>query len=136
MDELKHRGVTGMKWGIFRSRSAKYKHGELGGNKKTKKLRARLKPKSNSTNPVKMKNKITNTRIKDMSTNELQEKVNRIRLEKEYTRLTTKEASTGSQFIKSVLYKSGSSVATSGLIKIGNYYTDQALGKYVYKKKD
>lgn len=133
MSEIKHHGTAGMKWGVWRSRSAQYKYGKKGGT--IKKLRARLKPKKTKESvKIKSKNTTPKKTTREMSTPELQEKVNRIRLEKEYAKLTTPQQSTGTKFIKTVLHDSSKAVVTSGLIKAGNYYTDQYLKKYIYNK--
>jgi len=136
MNEIKHHGTQGMSWGNWRSRSAKYAHGILGklkfGKKRTSHKStpaSKAKPKSETSD-----NKQTDTKPKITKTEptnqELRDKIERIKLEQEYKRLTEpqKQAkSKGRQYVENVLYDSAASVAKRGLIKAGNYGVDKLL---------
>lgn len=87
-DSLSHYGVPGMRWG--KRRGSKGSSSTSGEPKKT---------------------------IKDLSDEELRSKINRIKLEQEYTRLTTPQKSAGRKAIGSLLQDVGKAQAKSFLNK-------------------
>ena len=96
-NELYHFGIKGMKWGIRRYQN---KDGSL--------TAAGKKRYSDSSS--------VNDGIKDLTDQELRDRINRLNLEKQYRDLTTpsgqKQVNKGKQFVMSVLETSGKNIAT------------------------
>lgn len=96
-NKLYHFGIKGMKWGIRRYQN---KDGSL--------TSAGKKRYSDSSS--------VNDGIKDLTDQELRDRINRLNLEKQYRDLTTpsgqKQVSRGKQFVTSVLETSGKNIAT------------------------
>lgn len=96
-NELYHFGIKGMKWGIRRYQN---KDGSL--------TSAGKKRYSDSSS--------ANDGIKDLTDQELRDRINRLNLEKQYRDLTTpsgqKQVSKGKQFVMGVLETSGKNIAT------------------------
>ena len=92
-----HFGIKGMKWGIRRYQN---KDGSL--------TAAGKKRYSDSSS--------ANDGIKDLTDQELRDRINRLNLEKQYRDLTTpsgqKQVNKGKQFVTSVLETSGKNIAT------------------------
>ena len=92
-----HFGIKGMKWGIRRYQN---KDGSL--------TAAGKKRYSDSSS--------ANDGIKDLTDQELRDRINRLNLEKQYRDLTTpsgqKQVSKGKQFVMGVLETSGRNIAT------------------------
>lgn len=95
-NELYHFGIKGMKWGIRRYQN---KDGSL--------TVAGKKRYSDSS---------SNNEIKDLTDQELRDRINRLNLERQYRDLTTpsgqKQVNKGKQFVTSVLETSGKNIAT------------------------
>lgn len=95
-NELYHFGIKGMKWGIRRYQN---KDGSL--------TVAGKKRYSDSS---------SNNEIKDLTDQELRDRINRLNLERQYRDLTTpsgqKQVNKGKQFVTSVLETSGKNIVT------------------------
>lgn len=132
-DFLAHYGVKGMKWGVRRSPAQLARaRGES-----PPKSRAKKKPKASlvsrkSPAPVK------SVPQKKMSTAELQERVNRIRLEKQYAELTAPQKSAGRKFVEEVLSTSAKATATAyttaGMKRGVKYALDKSIESYKKNK--
>lgn len=110
---LQHYGILGMRWGIRKSKPA-----TLGKRNKLK------KDKENVNNAVAQKKRT----VKDLSDNELRERINRLELEKRYRDLSssnTKNNDKGKAFVMDVLEKSGKNIAIQ--------FTTYVMGKGVNK---
>ena len=96
-NELYHFGIKGMKWGVRRYQN---KDGSL--------TAAGKKRYSDSSS--------ANDGIKDLTDQELRDRINRLNLEKQYRDLTTpsgqKQVNKGKQFVTSVLKTSSKNIAT------------------------
>lgn len=106
---LSHHGILGMKWGIRRYQN---KDGSLtaAGRKKAVKMRSdytKLTSKKLRRHPESVKNTNTSKEksIKDMSNDEIRQKIDRIKLEKELSSLTPKHISRGKRMVDSVMNK-------------------------------
>lgn len=102
-DELMHYGKLGMKWGRRGASTSK----------SVAKARRKKKPKLSKKGMQLKRNSQQKTEIKELTTAELKERIERIELEKKlYDLKTPKSQKTGQNFVKSVLSKSGNTVAT------------------------
>ena len=104
-NELMHHGIHGMRWGVRRYQN---KDGSLtaAGRKRInqldseyQKLTGKKLSKSSESNTVK-KTSAKPKKISEMTNEEIQEKINRIRLERTLESLTPKEISSGEKFAK------------------------------------
>lgn len=135
-DELYHHGVLGQRWGIRRYQNA---DGTLtpAGRRKAKKLATKYAEVTGKKLIVKKKSVDRNEpkSVKEMSDQELQRAINRIRLEQDYIRMTTpqvpkKQLSVGQKFVKSVgknviapaATDAGRTLLSNWLKKLGNDY--------------
>lgn len=175
-DVLMHHGVKGMKWGVRKSRSAKYlERAEKGGSKKRNnkltpaqkerikkakikakadikvaKLNAKAKKIEARTNLESAKAKAEASKvqtqapkkkpIKDMTNQELQEIINRNRLETEYKKITEvpKKKTTTDKFVEFAVKQGvkGAERASGALI---NHIVDTQMKKIIggsYKPED
>lgn len=104
-NELMHHGIHGMRWGVRRYQN---KDGSLtaAGRKRINQLDSEYQrltgkklSKSSESNTVK-KTSAKPKKISEMTNEEIQEKINRIRLERTLESLTPKEISSGEKFAK------------------------------------
>ena len=93
MNELKHYGVLGMKWGRRKSTSS-----------------------TTPTNPSKdhvRKTQLKKKKISEMTNDELKEITNRLQLEKQYKDLTRRDVTPGKKFVMDVLATTAKTTATA-----------------------
>lgn len=104
-DYLCHHGVKGMKWGVRKKR-----------------------PKSSVTSSRKAQKKTSSTKrvnIKKLSDTELQNKVRRLQLEKQYRDLKKDELSAGKKLLGEILKTSGKTLG----VQVANYVGGKAINK-------
>lgn len=97
-DYLTHHGVKGQKWGVIRPKEV-------------------LDRLAGRTSKSKKED------VKKMSDQELRQKINRIQMEKQYSKLTSRQMSAGEKAVRDVLANSAKNVATN--------YTTKAMTKAV-----
>lgn len=112
-DYLCHHGVKGMKWGRRKSR-----------------------PKSSATSFRRSKAKKRQTKrvsIKNLSDSELQNKVRRLQLEKQYRDLKKDEISAGRKILGDILKTSGRTLGVQVVNYVGGKAINQAFNDEVVK---
>lgn len=136
-DELMHYGRKGMKWGmsIFgkkkSSNSVKKKKGKQVVDSINDKKQKPSKPNEQSSQQTK-KEAPKQKSVKEMSDNELRDKINRIRLEQEYSRLNPRKVSAGeaavNKILNDVVIPSATNAARNALQDYANKKLKEALG--------
>ena len=128
-NELYHHGVLGMKWGVRRTPA---QLGHKTSNKKKKPIRLFSKKKkinTKKTDTNKIDTKTKKKKVSEMSDEELQTRISRMRLEQTYKQLQTdtgkKSTFDGKKFVMSVLEKSGEQMA----VQIVNEISAKAINK-------
>lgn len=115
-DEIYHYGIKGMKWGIRRKRKKITKDDYHQDYKKAHDKES----------------------VKTMSDNDLRNKLNRLRMEKEYKKLSRESTRKGSEFVNNVI-KTGTTIATlttTALTIYGNYGKISGIVKKYMENKD
>ena len=124
-DELYHYGIKGMKWGVRRTaeqlghtvKSVKSVYDSHKAKKRAKKEAAKAKKRSKITNP------------KKLTTEELNARIKRLQLEKDYNDLVKDTDSTrkGKNFVMDILETSGKNLLT----QVTNHYGAKTLNKVI-----
>ena len=124
-DELYHYGIKGMKWGVRRTaeqlrhitKSVKSLYDSHKAKKRAKEEAATAKKRSKITNP------------KKLTTEELNARIKRLQLEKDYNDLVKDTDSTrkGKNFVMDILESSGKNLFT----QVTNHYGAKALNKVI-----
>ena len=124
-DELYHYGIKGMKWGVRRTaeqlghtvKSVKSVYDSHKAKKRAKKEAAKAKKRSKITNP------------KKLTTEELNARIKRLQLEKDYNDLVkdTNRTRKGKSFVMDILESSGKNLFT----QVANHYGAKALNKAI-----
>lgn len=117
-DYLCHYGVLGMKWGRRKQRPKSSTISSRRAEKKAEKQR--IKEARNELKKPKKK-----TRIKDLSDQELQSKINRLQMEKRYRDLKKDEVSAGRKLLGDILMTSGKTVG----VQVVTYVAGKAVNK-------
>lgn len=116
-DCLCHHGVKGMKWGIRKARKASSFFSRKSKSGKNNQNKTETKSKSNTS-----KKKVN---IKNLSDSELQGKIRRLQLEKQYRDLKRDEVSTGRKMVGDILKTSGKTLG----VQVVNYVGGKAINK-------
>ena len=139
-NELKHYGILGMKWGVRRS-PAQLGHKPSSSSKSSPNRNgpskiSRPKKLKKASSKVEAPKKKT---ISEMSEEELNKMIDRMRLEKTYKQLISelnpKKVSKGKQFVLRVLEKSGENIATQLATYVFGTAVNKAASKFVEDKK-
>lgn len=135
-DELMHYGRLGMKWG--RNIFGKKKSSSSGKRKKKvgkKAVDTTVQKNNQSHNTVKTKTTAVSPKkktVKEMTNQELQDNINRRRLEQEYARLNPRKVSAGeaavNKILNDVIIPSATNAARSALQDYATKQLKEALG--------
>lgn len=112
-DYLIHYGVLGMKWGVRKDRN---RSGGIFRKKKTRKELSVIKDRKKAVK-----------KSKTLSTSELKERINRLKLEQQLRDLTESNLSPGRSAVKKILSSSGSKIATAFVTGAGLYFAKSAM---------
>lgn len=110
--ELNHHGIKGMKWGVRRTDA---QLARARGSFTSKVTAAAAKKKSEQAAKKRT--------VKDMSDDELRQKLNRLRMEDEYRRLSSNDVAKGKSFVEKAIKTTATLAAVSGTaITVYNNY--------------
>lgn len=121
---LKHWGILGMKWGVRRFQN---KDGSLTPAGKT-----RYDDDSDMSDEY--RNTHSERSISSMTNKDIQERINRLNLEKQYTNLSKKEISDGRKFVTSILTEFTKQVASQYINKCASKGIDKVIQSFLNKK--
>lgn len=120
-NELRHHGVKGMKWGVRRYQNKDGSYTPAGRKRRTQ--------SADNEARVDRKNALKNRRT--LSDKELKERVERLKLEKQFKELTEEDISPGRAFVSDVMKTSGSKVAKAVVTGAALYGIKTAMtGKF------
>lgn len=123
--ELYHYGIKGMRWGVRRTP-------EQLGHKRVKKTSG-VKLNADDEKKADMRKASKNRRL--LSNEEIRNRIERIRLERQLKDLTDEELTPGRKFVKDVLSSSGKKVATTVVSGVTLYAVKAAFtGKINFKE--
>ena len=77
----------------------------------------------------KIAKKEKNNPTRNMTDEQLRQKINRLQMEKQYAQLTTREKSSGEKFVSDILVNSGKQVISGQIVKAMNKGIDEILKK-------
>lgn len=115
-DFLMHYGVLGMKWG---RRKARPSRSSKPSTQRTSSLSKKATTKKKATKKVK---------VKDLSDEDLQKKINRLQMEKRYRDLKKDEVSAGRKLVGDILMTSGKTVG----VQVVNYAAAKIINKALH----
>lgn len=137
-DELMHFGIKGMHWGVRRyqnpdgslTSAGESRYGKKPGfltKRKNKKKMAKVRAAKEAKNNRDYEEPSSKT--KNLSDKDLNNRIDRLKKEKEYKQLMEDVRKPGKKFVMNILQKAGSTVLTNAATKVGEHYVNQFLKK-------
>lgn len=121
---LRHHGILGQRWGIRRFQN---RDGSL-----TAAGRKRRGTNEESGNSVKTTKAPAHKNVKDMSDEELQQRIRRLEMERRYKELTPEQVSAGKKFIQNVVLPKAQQTA----VNIASDYATKKIKDYLGLSND
>lgn len=133
MDEvfLAHHGIKGMKWGV-----RKKKKSSKSSNKTSKIEEKKVVKEAKKRGLVSSVKKTKKVKIKDLSDSELQSKIRRLQMEKQYRDLKRDEVSKGRKMAGQILSNVGVKLGTEVLYNASGMLINKATKKNLVNVKD
>lgn len=123
---LQHFGIPGMRWGVRRG-------GPLSGGARAARKREKLAKNPSTYNGLHIKMKPKGPNVKAMSDQELRARINRLNMEKEYSKLNQDSISKGKSAVAGILKDSAKSTVKMYVTK-GMVIGAVAIGKLIMDK--
>lgn len=118
-DYLQHWGILGMKWGKRNGPPYPLSSSQMNASERRQK-----KLKDNVSKQEKK-----NKKVKEMSDEELNSSINRMRKEREYQELSKSSITNGKKFVSALLIAGGTAAATAMVTNLSRNMSDNALRK-------
>lgn len=134
-DPLIHYGILGMKWGVRKDGKPQgFQYGEAGTKSKTARAARKIWKKARGTDYTPSEEhsrsrELAKKKLPEMTNQELREFNDRIRLEKEYAKLTSKDKSRGNTIADRVIKNVGDQVVqniSNNLVNVGKSLVNQS----------
>lgn len=121
---LQHHGILGMKWGVRRTEA---QLARARGSSSDSDDSSSSAKKTSASEKAERKKAVANRRT--MSTSELKERIERLKLEKQFKDLTEEDLSPGKKAMSEIMTSAGKKVATAAVAGGIAYATRYALTK-------